>query len=67
MVNVRCTEKAPPAGEAFASVRYRNHSFWVDDRDMSSERGLGFLIILFTLAESGGTVSPPPMFTISRQ
>jgi hypothetical protein len=66
MVKVRCTEGAPPAGEAFASIRYRNHWFWVDNRDTSSKKELGFLMILFTLVESGGTVAPP-VFTISKQ
>jgi hypothetical protein len=65
MVHVRCTPQKPPAGEAFAEVKYRDNWFWVDDRDLKSKRGLGFLMILFTLVESGGTAAPP-VLTISK-
>ena len=65
MVRVRCTEHSPTATDAFVAVKYRNHWFWVDDRDIPSKRGLGFLMILFTLVESGGTAAPP-VLTISK-
>ncbi len=65
LVKVRCTEHKPPAGEAFASVKYRDRWFWVDDKDVSAKRGLGFLMILFTLVESGGAATPP-VLTIAK-
>ena len=65
IVRVRCTEQKPPAGEAFVAVNYRHHWFWVDDRDISSKRGMAFLMMMFTMVESGGVVTPP-VFTISK-
>ncbi len=64
-LRVRSTVTKPNANEAFAAVQYRNHWFWVDDRDLNSKRGLGFLMILFTLAESG-TSPTPPLLTVSK-
>lgn len=55
----------PESNDAFAAVRYRNYWFWVDDRDLASKRGLGFLMVLLTLAESG-PAAPPPALTISK-
>jgi hypothetical protein len=65
MVRVHSSTSKPEAGEVFSAVRYRNYWFWVDDRDLPSKRGLGFLMILFTLVESG-TAAAPPVLTISK-
>jgi len=59
LIRVHSSTSKPEADEAFTAVRYRNYWFWVDDRDLSSKRGLGFLMMLFTLVESGPTVAPP--------
>ena len=64
-VRVRSSSEKPPANEAFASVRYRNQWFWIDDRDLAAKRGLSFLMMLFTLVESGATAAPP-VLTISK-
>ena len=64
-VRVRSSASKPEATDAFAAVHYRGHWFWVDDRDVSSKRGLGFLMVLFTLVESGNPAAPPSL-TISR-
>jgi hypothetical protein len=47
------------------SVHYRNQWFWIDDRDLAAKRGLSFLMMLFTLVESGATAAPP-VLTISK-
>jgi hypothetical protein len=46
-------------------VQYRNRWFWVDDRDLASKRGMGFLLVPFTLVESG-TSATTPVLTISK-
>jgi hypothetical protein len=65
MVKVHSATSKPPASDAFAVVQYRNRWFWVDDRDLASKRGLGFLLVLFTLVESGSSATPP-VLTISK-
>jgi hypothetical protein len=65
LVRVRSSTSKPPANEAFTAVQYRNYWFWVDDRDVPSKRGLAFLMVLFTLVQSGVTAAPP-VLTISK-
>ena len=64
-LRVRSSKDKPPADAAFAAVQYRNWWFWVDDRDLTSKRGLSFLLVMFALAESG-PAPPPPGLTISK-
>jgi hypothetical protein len=65
MVRVHSSRSKPDSKEAFTAVPYRDYWFWVDDKDLQSKRSLGFLMILFTLIESGNT-STPPVLTISK-
>ena len=44
---------------AFTAVKYRDHWFWIDDRDFASKRTFAFLMILFSLTESGGREGLP--------
>jgi hypothetical protein len=49
--------------DAYVAVRYRNHSFWIDDRDLDSKRVFTFLRMFSSIAESG--VAPQiPILTI---
>jgi hypothetical protein len=50
--------------DAFASVRYRNTYFWIDDRDLASKRMFSILMVLFTLTERGGAAGGAPIVTI---
>ena len=43
----------------FTAVRYRDHWFWIDDRDFKSKRTFTFLMILFSLMETGGREGLP--------
>lgn len=45
--------------EAYVSVRYRNRSFWIDDRDRNSKRMFAFMMLLFSLTETGGQGAAP--------
>lgn len=50
---------ASPPDDAYASVRYRNQWFWIDDRDRDSKFRLTFLMIMFSLTEGAPTQSAP--------
>jgi hypothetical protein len=39
--------------DAFAAVPFRNHWFWIDDKDVSSKNIFSFLMFIFTLTETG--------------
>ena len=51
-VRVRIRSSTEKPADAFAAARYRDHWFYVDDRDFRSKRMLSFLMFFFTLAES---------------
>jgi hypothetical protein len=48
-----------PGGDAFIAVPYRNHWFWIDDRDMRSKALFSFLMFIFSLTETGGKEGAP--------
>jgi len=48
----------PPA-DAFTAVRYRDLWFWIDDRDFKSKKTFAFLMILFSMTETGGKEGLP--------
>jgi len=45
--------------DAFCAVKYRDHWFWIDDRDFVSKRSFAFLMILFSLMETAGKGGQP--------
>lgn len=49
--------------DAFITAHYRDHLFWIDDRDYQSKKLFSFMMFLLTLAETG---TPPqaPVLTI---
>jgi hypothetical protein len=59
------SSKGPPAN-AFVSVRYRDQWFWIDDRDLKTKRTFAFMMLLFTLADSGEKENLP-LITIPAQ
>jgi hypothetical protein len=63
-VRIYSGEKKPE--NAFASVRYRDHWFWVDDGDWRTKRALTAVIFFFTLAETGNA-ERLPLITIPAQ
>jgi hypothetical protein len=44
---------------AFTAVSYKDHWFYIDDRDFKSKRIFAFLMILFSLTESGAQQGLP--------
>lgn len=55
----------PPASP-FTAVSYRGSWYWVSDQDMRSKRSLTFLLLFFSLAETG-VVPEAPVLTIPVQ
>jgi hypothetical protein len=64
MIDVKSSEENPYG--AYVSVRYRDHWYWIDDRDLQSKRSFAFMMMLFTLAETGQQESLP-LITIPAQ
>jgi hypothetical protein len=52
--------------QAFASVRYHDHWFWVENGDRPTKRALTVVMFIFTLAE-GGSAEKLPLITIPAQ
>lgn len=50
-VMVRSSSQEPR--DAFASVRYRDVWFWVDDHDLRAKRVFTFIMLAFTMLETG--------------
>jgi hypothetical protein len=57
LIKIKSSKDEPE--KAFVAVRYENHWFWIDKRDFASKRVFGFLMILFSLTETGGKEGLP--------
>jgi len=62
-LHFRVTSSTTKPTDAAVSVEYRNHYFYIDDRDLGSKRAFALIMMLFTLANIGpeGTL---PVLTI---
>lgn len=63
-VQIKCSKDKP--ADAFAAVHYRDHWFWVDDRDWRTKRAFTAIMFLFTMAEDTGD-EKLPLITIPAQ
>jgi hypothetical protein len=57
LIKVHSGPKKPK--KAFTAVQYEDHWFWIDKRDFKSKRTFAFLMILFSLTETGGKEGLP--------
>jgi hypothetical protein len=57
LMNVHYSKERP--ADAFTSVKYRDYWYWVDDRDFRTKRTFAFMMILFSLTETGGKEGLP--------
>ena len=62
MIRILCSREKPD--DNFAAVLYRDHWFWIDDRDYRSKKLFSFLMFVMTLTETGAKEGAPIM-TIS--
>jgi hypothetical protein len=56
---VRILSSREKPGDALVAVPYRDHWYWIDDRDMPSKGLFSFLMFIFTLVETGDKGAPP--------
>jgi hypothetical protein len=58
-LRIRVRNSASRPTDAHVTVRYRKRWFWIDDRDVNSKRVFSFLMLLFSLTETGGRGGAP--------
>ena len=63
-VKIKCSPEKP--ADAFATVRYRNQQFKVDDRDRRTKRAFMAIVFPFTMVGSTGR-EQMPLVTIAAQ
>jgi hypothetical protein len=56
---VRIHSSSHRPDDAFVTVPYHNHWFWIDDKDLPSKQMFSFLMFIFTLVETGGKEGAP--------
>jgi hypothetical protein len=56
---IRIQSSRGKPGDAFVAVPYRDHWFWIDDRDLRSKSLFSFMNLLFALTETGGKDTAP--------
>jgi hypothetical protein len=64
LVHILSGPEAP--ADAYAAVQYRGYRYWIDDADIASKRIFTFLMILFSLAETGQSAAAPVVTVPSR-
>jgi len=64
LVHIRSGTEAP--ADAYAVVPYKGYWYWIDDDDIVSKRIFTFLLILFSLAETGQSGAAPVVTVPSR-
>jgi len=64
LVHIRSGPDVP--AETYAAVRYKGSWYWIDETDLASKRTFTFLMILFSLAETGQSVAAPVVTVPSR-
>ncbi len=64
LVRIRSGTAAPDS--TYVAAPYKEHWYWIDDNDLASKRTFTFLLILFSLAETGQGPSAPIVTVPSR-
>ena len=64
LVRIQSSKHKP--SDAYVSVEFHGHWFWIDDRDLHTKRAFAFMMMLFTLADTGERENLP-LITIPAQ
>ena len=51
LIHIHSGKSSSP--DAFVSVQYRNHWFWIDDKDLASKHVFALIMMLFTMIDTG--------------
>lgn len=57
LIRIHCSRCLP--ADAFVAVPYRNHWFWIDDRDVRSKTLFSFVMFIFSLTDTEGKEGAP--------
>jgi hypothetical protein len=57
LININHSTEKPE--DAFVAVKYRDYWFYIDDRDLKSKTTFTFVMILFSVTETGGKEGLP--------
>ena len=63
---VRINSSSSKPSDAAVAVSYRDKWFWIDDRDLKTKRAFAFMLMLFSLADTGDKENLP-LITIPAQ
>jgi hypothetical protein len=64
LVRIHSGAEAPT--DAYTAAPYKSHWYWIEDTDIASKRTFTFLMILFSLAETGPSTAAPVVTVPSR-
>lgn len=64
LLRIHSSKRKP--SDASVAIFYRRHWFWIDDRDLKSKRAFAFMMMLFTLSDTGQKENLP-LITIPAQ
>jgi hypothetical protein len=64
LIHIHSSKETPK--DVFVAIPYRGRWYWIDDRDLKSKRSFSFMMLLFTLADTGPQ-EPLPLVTIPAQ
>lgn len=62
IIRVSCSDSKPE--NAFIEVSYRDHWFFIDDRDVLSKRTFYFLMLMFSFTERSDSAQARPVLTV---
>ncbi len=64
LVRIQSSKHKP--ADAYVAIQYRGYWFWIDDCDLHTKRAFAFMMMLFTLADTGARDNLP-LITIPAQ
>jgi hypothetical protein len=57
LISIRSSRGRPD--DSYAAIYYRGWWYWIDDRDLQSKGMFAFIMMIFSLTETGGKDAAP--------